>query len=119
MASLLLSCILRRTALLKAPYRLAAQQEITLYGHTTSHTVFRQWGNPLTTDQAKEFTIALPLAARVYVIMLTDTSSAPYQAIDVSMCWDKDNLEQIISTFRVKATFPPSTFNWLFIGRLN
>lgn len=81
--------------------------------------VVRQWGNPITTDQAKEFTITLPLAARVYAIMLTDTSSTLYQALDVTMCWDRDNLDRVISAFRVKATFPPSTFNWLFIGRIN
>ncbi|WP_368307268.1 hypothetical protein [Megasphaera massiliensis] len=82
-----------------------------------SHII--QWGNPITTDQAKEFTITLPLAARVYAIMLTDTSSTLYQALDVTMCWDRDNLDRVISAFRVKATFPPSTFNWLFIGRIN
>ena len=79
----------------------------------------RQWGNPPTSDQAKEMTVTLPITARVYAIMLTDTTSSSFNAIDTVMCWERDNLGKMISSFKMKATFPPNTFNWLFIGSTN
>lgn len=77
-----------------------------------------QWGNPPIPETATKYRVALPVTARVYAIMLTDTSLLSYPAIDVVMYWDREKLGDVISSFSINATRAPSSFNWLFIGSI-
>lgn len=79
-----------------------------------------QWGNRWDPEGEtdREFDIILPVSARLYCILLTDSSSSGYPAIDFTMCWDRDVLGEIVSKFHVKATkTAPSTISWAFFGK--
>lgn len=79
---------------------------------------FNSGGNPPIPETATKYRVALPVTARVYAIMLTDTSLLSYPAIDVVMYWDREKLGDVISSFSINATRAPSSFNWLFIGSI-
>ena len=66
---------------------------------------------------AKEMNVQLNISARIYQVYLTDSSMPGNSAINVTMCWDRDMTNYIVSSFTVKATNPPSSFSWLFIGK--
>ena len=71
----------------------------------------------LENDTAKEMNVQLNISARIYQVYLTDSSMPGNSAINVTMCWDRDMTNYIVSSFTVKATNPPSSFSWLFIGK--
>lgn len=76
-----------------------------------------QWGTWEENDTAKEMNVQLNISARIYQVYLTDSSMPGNSAINVTMCWDRDMTNYIVSSFTVKATNPPSSFSWLFIGK--
>lgn len=76
-----------------------------------------QWGTWEENDTAKEMNVQLNISARIYQVYLTDSSMPGNSAINVTMCWDRDTTNYIVSSFTVKATNPPSSFSWLFIGK--
>lgn len=75
------------------------------------------WGTWAEDDQAATMVVTLPVPVRIYQVYLTDSSVAAYSAVDTTMCWDRDQIGTVVSSFIAKATFPPSAFSWLLIGK--